>query len=121
MFEILPESTEKCIGVRISGKVAAEDYEGLLPKLDAGIAAHGEINFLVLMEEFEGWDGLDAAKADFRLGTHQYHQVQRMAFVSHGKWKKRLIKIMDPLTRHTEERFFETDQLEGAWLWVLEA
>jgi len=31
---------------------------------------------------------------------------------------KRLIKIMDPLTRHTEERFFEADQLEEAWLWV---
>ena len=63
-------------------------------------------------------DGLDAAKADFRLGTHQYRQVERAAFVGQGKGQKRLIKIMDPFTRHTEERFFEHDQLEEAWNWA---
>ena len=34
MIEILPQSTDKTIGFRISGKVAAEDYDVLLPKLD---------------------------------------------------------------------------------------
>jgi hypothetical protein len=118
MFELLPESTDNCIGFRVSGKVAAEDYDRLLPKLDEAIAAYGKINLLVLMESFEGWDGLDAAKADFRLGTQQYRQVHRAAFVGQVKWQKRLVKIVDPLTRHTEERFFETDQLEAAWHWV---
>jgi hypothetical protein len=118
MFELLPESTEDTIGISISGKLTAQDYELLLPKLDAAIAAHGKINLLVLVGDFEGWDGLDAAKADFRLGTHQYRQVQRAAFVGHGKRQRRLVKIMDPLTRHTDERFFEHDQLEDAWKWV---
>lgn len=120
MFEILPESTEKSIGFRVSGKVTAADYQALLPKLDDAIAAHGRINLLVLMEDFEGWSGLDAAKADFRLGTHQYRQVQRAAFVGQGKWEKRLVKIMDPFTRHTQERFFEIDQVDEAWRWVKE-
>ena len=118
MFELLPESTEDTIGFSISGKVADEDYELLLPKLDEAIATHGKINLLVLLGDFEGYDGLDAAKADFRLGTHQYRQVQRAAFVGQGKGQKRLIKIMDPFTRHTEERFFEHDQLEEAWNWA---
>jgi hypothetical protein len=118
MFELLPESSENCIGFRVSGTVAADDYGILLPRLDEAIAAYGKIKLLVLMEDFQGWDGLDAAKADFRLGTQQYRQVQRAAFVGQGKWQKRLVRIMDPLTRHTEERFFETDQLEAAWQWV---
>ncbi|MFC2031438.1 STAS/SEC14 domain-containing protein [Chloroflexota bacterium] len=120
MFELLPESTENCVGFGISGKVTAEDYELLLPKLDEAIDAQGNINLLVLMESFEGWDGLDAAKADSRMGTQQYRQVRRAAFVGEGKWQKRLVKIMDRLTRHTEERFFEIDQLEEAWQWVKE-
>jgi hypothetical protein len=120
MFEILPESTGNCIGFRISGKVAAEDYELLLPKLDEAIATHGKINLLVLLGDFEGWDGLDAAKADFRLGTQQYRQVERAAFVGQGKWQRRMVKIMDPFTRHTEERFFEHDQLADAWSWLKE-
>ena len=32
MFEILPESTETSIGVKVSGKLTAEDYDLLLPK-----------------------------------------------------------------------------------------
>jgi hypothetical protein len=119
MFEILPESTDTCIGFKISGKVTAEDYETMLPKVDEAIAAHGKINLLVLMGDFEV-EGFDAAKADFRFGTHQYRQVEKAAFVSDKKWMEWTIKIMDPFTRRTTEKNFEQDQIEEAWAWVLE-
>jgi hypothetical protein len=79
MFEILPESTETCIGFRVSGELTAEDYDSLLPKLDEAIAAYDKINLLMVMGDFEGWSDLDAAKADFKLGTHQYRQVEKAA------------------------------------------
>jgi len=119
MFEILPESTDTCIGFKISGTVTAEDYETLLPKLDEAIAAHGKINLLVVLEDYEGFDGIDAAKADFQFGTHQYRQVEKAAFVSDKKWLDWTIKIMDPFTRRTKEKNFEPDQLKEAWAWVL--
>jgi len=81
MIEILPESTQNCIGFKISGEVEAEDYAKLLPIMDEAIAAHGKINLLVVIEDYEGFDGLDAAKADFRFGTQQYRQVEKAAFV----------------------------------------
>jgi hypothetical protein len=49
------------------------------PRSDEAIAANGKINLLVHLEGFEGCDGLDAAKDDFRLGTQRYRQVQRAA------------------------------------------
>jgi hypothetical protein len=119
MIQILPESTDTCIGFKISGKVTAEDYDTLLPKLDEAIAAHGKINLLVLMEDFEGWVGFDAAKADFKFGTHQYRQVEKAAFVSDKKWLEWSVKIMDPFTSRTVEKNFEPDQLEEAWAWIL--
>jgi hypothetical protein len=118
MFEILPESTDTCIGFKISGKVTAEDYDTMLPKVDEAIAAYGKINLLVLMGDFE-FEGFDAAKADFRFGTHQYRQVEKAAFVSDKKWMEWTVKIMDPFTRRTKEKNFEPDQLEEAWAWVL--
>ena len=118
MFEILPESTKDCIGFKVSGKVSAEDYDRLIPKLDEAIEAHGTINLLVVLGDFDGWDGLDAAKADFRLGTQQYRQVAKAAFVAEGKWQRGMIKILDPFTRHTEERTFEPDEIDAAWQWV---
>jgi len=120
MIEILPQSSETCIGFKVSGKVTAEDYDVLLPRLDEAIRAHGKINLLVVMGDFEGWAGLDAAKADFKLGTQQYRQVEKAAFVGDKKWQEWMVKIMDPFTRRTDERFFDLDRLEDAWQWVKE-
>ena len=121
MFEILPESTDTCIGFKISGEVNAEDYDTLLPKLDEAISAHGKVNLLMVMGDFEGISGLDAFKADFNFGTHQYRKVDKAAFVGDKKWLNWVVKIMDPFTRRTDEKLFESDQLEEAWQWVQEA
>jgi hypothetical protein len=118
MIEILPESTETTIGFKISGKLTGEDYENLLPKLDQAIEAHGKINLLVLMEDFSGKFEIDAAKADFHFGTHQYRQVEKAAFVGDKRWMEWMIKIMDPFTRRVEEKFFQTGQIDEAWTWV---
>ena len=118
MFEILDDSTESCIGFKVSQKVTGKDYEGLMSKLDTAIEAHGNINLLVLIQDFQGPADLDAAKADFKFGTGQYRQVERCAFVSDKGWHKWVVKLLDPFTRRTEEKFFEPSQLEEAWAWA---
>ena len=118
MIEFLPESTETCIGIKVSNKVTAEDYESLLPQLDEAISDHGRINLLMVMSDFGGWSSLDAAKADYKFGTHQYRQVEKAAFVGEKKWQEWMIKVMDPFTRRTDERFFDLEQLDEAWSWV---
>ena len=118
MFELLPESTDHSIGFKISGKVTADDYSELLPRLDAAIAAHETINLVVVVEDFDGYDGLDAAKADWHFGTDEYRQVEKAAFVGDSKWVARMVRIMDPFTRNTEERAFTLDQIDDAWAWV---
>ena len=120
MIEVLPQSTESCIGFKLSGKITIEDYDVMIPKIDEAIAASGKINMLILMGDFKWRGGLEGAKADFDFGTHQYHQVEKAAFVGEKKWQEWMVKIMDPFTRRTEERFFEVDQLEEAWSWIKE-
>lgn len=119
MIEILPESTDKCIGFKISGKITAEDYDVLLPAMDKAIEDQGSVNLLVLVEGLEGWKSFDAAKADFQFGTQQYRQVGKAAFVSDKRWFEWLIKVMGPFTRRTDERNFDTHQLDEAWAWIL--
>jgi hypothetical protein len=120
MIEVLPQSTEKAIGFKFSGKFVAEDYDILIPKLDEAIAASGKINMLIVMEDFKWRGGLEGAKADFKFGTQQYRQVEKAAFVGEKKWQEWMIKIMDPFTRRTDERFFDLEQLDEAWGWMLE-
>lgn len=118
MFTILDQSSGNCIGFKVSGKAQKEDYEMLLPELEKAISTYGTINLLVLLEDFDGWENLEAAKMDFKFGSHQYRQVERCAFVSEKNWHSWMVKIMDPFTRRTEEKFFELEQLSEAWDWV---
>jgi hypothetical protein len=118
MIEILPESTASCIGFKVSGKIVAEDYDVLLTKADEAIAEYETINLLVLMGDFKGVKGFDAVKADFEFGTQEYRQVEKAAFVGEKKWQEWMIKIIDPFTRRTDERFFELEKLDEAWSWI---
>ena len=119
MITILPKTTENSIGFKISGKVTAEDYEVMVPKLDEAISTHGKVNLLMVMGDFEGISGLDAFKADFNFGTHQYRKVDKAAFVGDKKWLEWVVKIMDPFTRRTDEKLFEPDEIIEAWDWLL--
>jgi len=120
MFEILSESTPGCIGFKVSGKISVEDYDELLPVVDKAIEEQGKINMLVLMDDFKGVSEYEVLVKDFNFGTHAYKTVERCAFVSDKKWHKWLVKVMDPFTRRTEEKFFEPKQLAEAWDWVKE-
>jgi hypothetical protein len=108
------------MGIRLSGRVTAEDYDVLLPHLDKAIAASGRVNMLVLMRDFEGWAGLEPARADCESGTDQYRHVEKAAFVSKQKWLEWAVWIMDPFIQRTHERFFRPAQLEEAWQWIRE-
>ena len=121
MITILPESTDTSIGFKISGKVTAEDYDVMVPKLDEAISEHGKVNLLMVMGDFEGISGLDTVKADFNFGTHQYRKVDKAAFVVDKKWQEWVVKIMYPLTRRTDERYFSPEELDDAWEWILES
>lgn len=118
MFAILPESTDSCIGFKVNGKLTAEDYAELLPKIDDAIAAQEQINMLVVIDHLEGWEGKDAARADYNFGTQQYRHVARCAFVSDKKWHRWMLALMDPFTRRTDEKVFEPADLDKAWAWA---
>ena len=117
MFEILPESTDTCLGFKVSGKVTSQDYEAFLSKADEAIAEHGKINLVVVFGDFSGYADLDAAKDDWHFGTHQYRHVEKAAFIGEKKWQEWVVKLMDPFTR-TEERFFTPDEIDQAWQWA---
>jgi hypothetical protein len=120
MIEMLPLSTEKALAFKFSGRITAEDYGVLVPKIDEALATFGSVNILIVMDKFKWRGGLEGAKADFEFGTQQYRQVEKAACVGEKKWQEWMIRMRDPFTRRTEERFFHQEKIDEAWGWVLE-
>ena len=116
MFEVLPQSEGKIVGIRATCTLTDADYADLMPKLEERIVEHRRIRLLVDLEGFEGWDLL-AAWDDFTFGMTHWHHFEKMAIVGDRTWEETAAKAMDLLMR-SEVRFFEIQNRDAAWDWI---
>ncbi len=118
MFELLPGSEGKVVGIHASGRLTDSDYKTFMPKIEKRIDQHGKIRLLVDMEGFAGWD-LYAAWDDFTFGMTHWHHYEKMALVGDTAWEKVAAKATNMLMRG-EVRFFDLDDRDAAWDWIKE-
>lgn len=116
MFQMLPESEGRIVGVHAIGKLTDADYKAFLPELEKRITVYRHINLLVDLEDFEGWD-LHAAWDDFTFGMTHWHHFEKIALVGDKGWEKMAASISSVLMGG-EVRYFDLGQREQAWVWI---
>lgn len=116
MYEILPETKDAFVALRLTGKLDEKDYEALLPMLKELIARHGKISLYWEMREFEGWT-MDGLLSDAAFDAEHTDDFVRIAMVGEKKWHDWMTKLMKPFTS-AEVRYFELDQAGTALSWA---
>ena len=119
MIEQLPQSTEKILGFKISGKLHDEDYKHFVPVIDAAVAKGGKIRLLAQFVDFHGWD-LHALWDDIKFATKHCLDIERIALVGDKKWEEWMAKVCKPFTM-AKIRYFDASQVDSAWAWLQEA
>lgn len=105
------------LGVRMSGRLAHEDYERLDHLIDAERPEGGRINLVCEVEGFEGWT-LRAAFDDAELGlVRAPREVRRLAVVTDSDWIRRAVELFAPLMPYSM-RAFALGEREAAWAWA---
>ena len=117
MFQILDESANNVLIVRMTGKLHDEDYKDFVPKAEAVIAKEGNLRLLIIFDEFEGWDA-HAAWDDFKFGMENASKIEKLGMVGDKDWQKWSAKL-SRFTIH-DSRFFETEDLDKAKAWARE-
>lgn len=117
MVEILDRTTDQCVVVRFGGKIKGEEYKVFLEAVDERLKAQGSINMVADLTEFEFYGDLESVKEDFHFGTHEFHHMEKCAFVGDQKWIELVMKLFEPFTRATEKHF-ASGQLEEACDWA---
>ena len=56
MLTLEEDAGGKVLKVQISGKLAKEDYQHFVPKVEELIKAHGKLRILLHMHDFHGWE-----------------------------------------------------------------
>jgi SpoIIAA-like len=118
MFQIMPESEGKVIGLRATGKLTDQDYqEVLIPSLESLINQHGKIRLLCFMdEEFAGLEA-GAFWDDAKFFLPHKDDFEKMAIVGGPKWIELIMKLFAPLMKG-DVKTFSGEQLSTAWNWI---
>ena len=115
-MQLIEANGGRLLEVRVSGKLAKEDYGHFLPQLERLVQQHGKISMLLEMVDFHGWTPgalWEELKADFK----HFSDVQRVAIVGEKKWQKELSTWGKPFTG-AEIRYFERSELPQARTWA---
>ena len=120
MFEEIANLPDHVIGLKITGKITAEDYRSnLIPIVEEKIKNHQRIDCLCLIEH--GFPGVEptAMWEDMRLGLSGMNHWGRIALVTDVDWIENsinLFKIFWP----GHLRQFDLEEYEKAKSWVCE-
>ncbi len=118
MVTPLPQSTERVLGFKLSGKLHDEDYQHFVPALEAAIQKHGKIRMLAHFEDFHGWD-LHALWDDTKFSTKHCTDIERLALVGDRSWEKWMAVVCKPFTMAKIE-YFDVADIDRAWAWLAE-
>ena len=119
MIEQLPQSSEKVLGFKMSGKLHDEDYKKFVPVIDAAVAKQGKVRLLAEFHDFHGWD-LHALWDDIKFAATHCTKIDRIALVGDRKWEEWMAKVCKPFTL-AKVRYFDVSEVEAAWAWLGEA
>jgi len=116
MIEFSERGQGNALGFTMKGKLSDEDYQKLIPVLEAAIASFGKIRLHVQFKDFHGWD-LGALWDDFKFGLAHKRDIERIAMVGENRIEEWMAKISKPFTSG-EVRYFDSVDVEAAWIWV---
>jgi hypothetical protein len=106
----------KVLQVRVSGKLAHEDYQHFMPEFERLAKQNGRIRVLFEMEDFHGWE-LSALWDDIKFDLKHFSDVERLAMVGDNKWEKGMSVFCKPFTT-AKIRYFDRAAMAEAQTWL---
>jgi hypothetical protein len=116
MIEQLPQTSEKVLGFKMSGKLHDADYKRFVPLVDAAIAKDGKVRLLAEFHDFHGWD-LHALWDDIKFSTTHCTKIERIALVGEKAWEKRMAAVCKPFTM-AKIKYFDVSEIDAAKTWL---
>jgi len=103
--------------VKISGKLKWPEFAQLEKAATETIRAGGKVRFLVLTEDFQGWDNKgDWGNLSFQLKYDQ--QIEKIAIVGEKQWQDLVEMFVGKGIRSVDIRYFPPSQEALARAWI---
>ena len=106
----------KVLEIQLTGKLAKEDYEQLVPAVERLVKEHGRIRILVEMRDFHGWTA-GALWQDIKFDAKHFSDIERLAIVGETKWQHGMAIFCKPFTT-ASIRYFDHAAIDQARTWL---
>ena len=121
MLTLIDGLPDHVIGIRITDKLRADDYEKqLIPLVNERLEKHRKLDFLCCIDG--EWKGMEAGAVwqDLRLGLGRIGHWARLAIVTDIGWMENAVKLFSVFSPG-ELRHFDSDDYAEARDWVCES
>jgi hypothetical protein len=112
------ESDGKVLVIKLTGKLAKQDYEHFIPEFERLIQKHGKLRLVVQMHDFHGWT-MGAVWEDIKFDWKHFADIERLALIGNSKWEAGMAVFCKPFTKATV-RYFDEAKIDEAFIWVNE-
>jgi len=106
----------RTLEVRVSGKLAHEDYQIFVPEFERLVKLHGKLRVLFEMTDFHGWEA-KAVWDDIKFDVKHFTDIERIAMVGNKKWEKGMSVFCQPFTT-AKLRYFDLGEVMQARQWL---
>ncbi|WP_170358655.1 STAS/SEC14 domain-containing protein [Ruegeria arenilitoris] len=106
-----------CVQVSLMGKLDPEEYEKAEADLDSILGDRDAFRLLIDLREFDGWQGLTALAAHFRLARGHVGMLDRAAIVGDKAWQNIAQRVGGHILG-TRTQFFPSEEIENAKAWL---
>ncbi len=106
-----------CVQLSLMGKLDPDEFTQAESDLDAILHDKDGFRLLIDLREFDGWQGLTALAAHFRLAVGHIGLLDRAAIVGDKTWQK----VAQRMASHilgTRTQFFPAEDYESAKSWL---
>jgi hypothetical protein len=111
-------NTGGILTARISGRLTQPELAALQASAKASIREQGEVRFLIIAENFQGWRESDDWSDVSFMDNDPY--IKKMAIVGEKQWEQlALIFAASPIRKFPVE-YFQPAELERARAWLEE-
>jgi hypothetical protein len=117
MIHLVPTGAHHVVGLRIEGKITADDFQTAVAELEGRLKAHDQVRVYAEIGEISGMT-LEAFIKDLKYSLRHFRDVEREAVVTDSAWIEKLVDLGGALFPSIETRHFTPERRDDALRWI---
>lgn len=106
-----------CVQISLLGKLDPDQYKQAKVDLDTLLQGRDGFRLLIDLREFDGWQGLSALAAHFRVASRHIGLLDRAAIVGDKAWQHMAQRVASHILG-ARTQFFPAEDVEDAKAWL---